>query len=221
MLLAAGDFHGADLTGLSKTILDILPDIYISLGDYDTVECILQHSELEKKLKERGTMVVSVPGNHDAAIYSGMDLFSPYSSDNCDDFMKNPGAWGYLENLVARPSQSLDVFGRQAIIVHGGLAGDVDWSVPKKDRILWYRMNEREDIEDNFLKMQELGYSLMIKGHGHSPVLYTYDKEVSLKTGWGNEEYNLEYSMLIINPGAFAMGYYCLIEDNSVKFRKN
>jgi len=120
-------------------------------------------------------------------------------------------------------------FGQEykAILIHGALAGTF-WGEPVN---LWCRILDNEDYRKNFLKMEEKGYNIMIRGHDHEQNCVS----VQYKTENKNEK-NIKNHLVtpknamkeikkveltrnfndryIINPGSFYGGYYAILDTN-------
>ena len=71
-----GDFHGSDLRDLEVSLGYVNPDVLISTSDFDQTKTIHQFMDLEKRYKANGKQVIKVPGNHDHAILTDMDIIS-------------------------------------------------------------------------------------------------------------------------------------------------
>ena len=216
------DLHNCDLFSFEQAAMHERPDYLICLGDFDTVDTIRHYIDLEKRLSDKGTKVITVPGNHDHAIYHDLPIISPklieYKLDSHtlhEELMADPVAKDYIEGLLERPVKELKIEDLPAIILHGGLAGDEESHTDAS--LLWNRMIKEETITRNFELMEKKGYRIMIRGHDHWPLMINESEEKMFLHGGS---FRLQDEMHILNPGPLHQEHYILIEDKVVHYKK-
>lgn len=238
-----GDMHGTDLTALDYALSHENPDKIICLGDFDQAYVIKQFINLEKKYRNAGKEVVTVPGNHDHAILNGFGIDSgalrrqgKTSWELHKELEKEPDAKAYLDGLVnskdtrytthrVRIFLDENKFNKdyQTIVIHGAYDGDLSSfpDCPSELRDLWTRLKGDVDHEKNFAVMKSKGYNVMIRGHDHEPACVSKDTQNKL---WGfvpdenkpkSQYYRLYKNwMHTIKPGALYDGWFATIDTN-------
>lgn len=224
-IAVSGDYHGKSLDSLKMELMGQGIDMHISLGDYATLNIIIQYLDMRYIMNLIGIGSIEVASNHDVALYRNLELGGPHKTpdDEHDRLMKDSRAREFIEDMLHNYYQTLSFGDYNAVIIHGALDGDIESAHIKGDeRMLWYRFKEEEDILRNFEKMDSMGFNLMIKGHDHGPVFYSLEGgEVHTNNGWSEESFHLRSDRLqIIQPGAYVLDRYCVIEDSIVYFRK-
>lgn len=239
-----GDLHGADLIAFCGELEKRGTDALICTGDFDQTSTIHQYMDLEAKLKAAGKEVITVPGNHDQAILTGLDILSgtldsqgKTSHQLHRELMDDKTATDYLDNLCdpeklfrngIRMCLDKDRLGRQypALILHGALAGDIScyYDCPFQIATLWMRQIYRHDFRRNLSEMKAEGLKVMIKGHDHEPVYACSHptKGTIIFSPLPNiSEYRLYRLMShTINPGALYDGYFATIDTGVSAGRK-
>lgn len=190
-----GDMHGKDISALESALDNINPDTIICLGDFDQTKIIHQFMDMEKRYLDKGKEVIKVPGNHDHALLTGLEIHSGtiYSQGTSDieleyELFADPVAREYTKSLLnpkdlkiinnmARTVLDSKTFGKdyKTIIMHGAYDGDLSAyeGCPAEIRNLWARLLSKEDHKRNFKAMESNGYNVMIRGHDHKPY-YAY-----------------------------------------------
>jgi predicted phosphodiesterase len=228
------DIHGGNPIDLEKVIDKENIDIIGNLGDYDLTDSINNWALMEEKYLNQGKKIITVPGNHDHAIFMGEYFYSQVvegigkDSDILNqELLEDKKAYEYIRKLLNSAQKKelyLDNerFGDKykTIVVHGGLDGNFNLNCPEHIRNLWYRIKCQDNAKDNFNAMKLEDYKIMIRGHDHKQdYIYKYIKNNKEKFDTpnifkNNLEIELKEGQHIINPGPFYHGYYAIIDTN-------
>ncbi len=228
--LVFGDIHGKTVDELEEIINEEKIDSLICLGDFDQVKSIRGFIDLEKKFIEEEKPLIVVPGNHDYAVFHNEHIYSETLdkqeksiSKLHSELQKDKIAKEYLSNLVNRGSNGMETrmgLDHSTYVVHGGLDGSLFSyrDCPKNIEDLWFRIDWGErDYPKNFKKMAEKGYNILIRGHDHHRTygFETNDGQIDgiFVTNGGKFELT-DSKRHIINPGAWFLGDYLIIDDS-------
>ncbi|MEM7828668.1 MAG: metallophosphoesterase [Candidatus Aenigmatarchaeota archaeon] len=239
--LIFGDIHGKHLDVLEKTLDSEKPDMIICLGDFDSTDVVRQWVKIQKNYP-----ALTVPGNHDHAILKAIPIWTSIwdvSEDEAEEYIQklytslksDKECLNFIKSLIyerinleeeprLKPEKEIKIGEKNAIIIHGGFAGDINsWSdCPEEYRPLWYRIKEIQHAKANFEEMEKRGYELMIRGHDHMQQciakignnIINFEGNISFCT--------IEEGLYIINPGAYFDGDYAImdVKDNiEVRFK--
>ncbi len=227
-----GDYHGTDLGDLESALSQLNPDVLISLGDFDQVSTIHQWMELKQMYKNQGKRVISVPGNHDHAFFTGNRIDSPTfrrigktGVELYKELQEDEVALEYVKSLLSAEDHTVDTYldmGRfgekySTIVVHGALDGDLGSSSAKNN--LWNRLLEDEYHLKNFKAMKKKGYKIMIRGHDHQPEYAVSDLNARRVETYphlhSNTLVNLHDNLLhTITVGPLFLGEFATIDTN-------
>lgn len=224
--LVFGDIHGRSLEPLEDTAGEIDPDRVLCTCDFDTPEAVKQFKEFEREMETRGVEVFKVPGNHDDAVFRGLDISSPTLRQQGltvpelhQRLRQEEEAELYLKNLLAETRKRMDVAGRDALLVHGALSGDLRSypSCPQEKQDFWRRLLSREDHRENFEAMEEAGVELMVRGHDHEPEIASHmNEEIRVERPSPGESFELGEggSLHTVTHGAWFNGWYTVIRSH-------
>lgn len=222
------DYHGR-CSSLEDVIKSESPDKIISLGDYQTSECINKYYQLVSKYNINS---IDVFGNHDYVIYEGNNIYSKtfkqFGStikELIDEYRFDKTAQKNLNHLIEESGMKKEfkINDMNVLCVHGGLDGALYGfpHCPESLRPIWYRIRSINDYRKNFEKMKENYYHIMIRGHDHRRS-FSYFRSDSVLSFSINEDrsYNINQGkMRIINPGDFFSGKYAILEDENLSFK--
>jgi predicted phosphodiesterase len=233
-----GDLHGTDLSKLENALGPENADVLVCTGDFDQTRTIHQFMELEQKYLKAGKSVIKVPGNHDHALLTGLEINSgairrqnTNFDELYDELLEDSEAWSYITRLVKSSDPRVtnnhvktfldkQRFGEefQTVVMHGAYDGNLTSLrfCPPDVKNLWYRLRIEEDHRKNFEVMKQKGYRAMIRGHDHYPEYAYQDSSgriVSDRPGESEAEYVLSKDkMHTINPGALLNGHFATID---------
>ncbi|MBU0757989.1 MAG: metallophosphatase family protein [Nanoarchaeota archaeon] len=146
--LLFGDVHSTDLSKLERIIDESQDpiDTVICTGDFDSVKAILSYMKIKEKYEPTGIKFITVPGNHDDAVYYNRDinLSSFYSDVTIKDLheklFKSEKARDLMEETLGHTKKTLklskitsDISEHDAIIIHGALDGNMPEGFSKKN----------------------------------------------------------------------------------------
>ncbi|MFW6024787.1 MAG: metallophosphoesterase family protein [Candidatus Woesearchaeota archaeon] len=221
--LILSDYHG-NCNNLESVIQRESPKVVISLGDFDTTECINKYHKLIEKYKLEN---IEVYGNHDYAVYTKQNIYSgtlnkigTSISELVNDYKEDDTSTKNLNKLIENEGQikTFKIEDKNVISVHGGLSGNLKSysNCPSRIKKVWYRMKSRTDYKRNFKEMENKGYEIMIRGHDHKRdfIYINNDDLLMSKIPRNNDSFNLNQKYMIINPGDFFSGNYATIEKN-------
>ena len=235
-----GDLHGADLSKLEVVLRKSPPDVLICTGDFDQTKTIHQYMELVSKFLNAGKEVITVPGNHDHAIYTNLDIYSgtlrkqgKTSQELHNELMRDDVAKNFINQLLYsidkrytnhRVRIHLDEekykHTYQTMITHGGYEGDLSSypDCPRKIKNLWVRLHTKEDHRKNFEVMARKGYNVMIRGHDHEASYVFQDPSLGIVMDVPYQNHTA-FPLSIhrrhtITPGALADGLYATIKTS-------
>lgn len=215
--LIVSDIHGSSLEPLKKILEMKKVNKLICLGDFDTIECIEDFIDLEKKFNG-----ITVPGNHEhshfhkVAINSGEMQKKGYSSIQLQvELDSNEACKMWVKSLLQNFSKTfkIDRTKHDTMAIHGGLGGANNGQPAE----LWNRMMNNVDFEKNLQEMKKKKIWLMLRGHDHVPQ-YVYSSPVRklvIQTPEPGLKTLLSQEMMhIVNPGAYCDGYYAMIDTD-------
>lgn len=232
------DIHGRPLTELEDVFSEV--DSLICLGDFDHPGNIEEFMDFRERLVGQGREVIIVPGNHDHAIFYNIPIHSGTLRSNgwnVEDLhhklhLNYPRAKEFMQGLLedddgeyASHGVETELFDKPSYIVHGGLAGDMSCfnRCPEGWQDLWFRILWSYNPSENFEKMEEQGYDLLVRGHDHERA-YNYQsssgKSENVLVAKGGK-FDLVGERQIINPGAWFSGKYLVLdeEERTLDFR--
>lgn len=232
------DIHGRPLTELEDVFSEV--DSLICLADFDHPANIGEFMDLQNRLVGEGKEVKIVPGNHDHAIFYNVPIHSGTLMSNGwgvemlhHELNENyPRAKKFMQGLLENEDGEysthgveMELFGKPSYVVHGGLAGDMSCfnRCPQEWQDLWFRILWSYNSSENFGKMEELGYDILVRGHDHQRA-YNYQDVDGKSDGIFVTEggkFDLVGERQIINPGAWFSGKYLVMdeEERTLDFR--
>lgn len=220
--LLAGDFHGRSLKELRELEFDTL----LSTGDFDHPDIIKEFMDWKRDLEEEEGSVYLVPGNHDDAVFSGQNISSGTLREQDwtvaelhRELENRPEERKLLENTLEQKKQELQIDGMNTLLVHGALEGSLRSypGCPPEKRVFWRRLLKESYHQENFNTMKENSYSIMIRGHDHTPE-YTYREngEINSEIPDPGNKYELRSDRLhTVTHGTWFNGWYATIDTGS------
>lgn len=228
--LVIGDLHGRTVDELEGIVDSEGIDSFICLGDFDQVRVIRSVMDLEDRFNSEGKQTVIVPGNHDCSIFYNEAINSGTlhkQGKNVNglhrELKRDKLAHDYIKKLISGDSHGvkIELGERQAYVVHGGLAGDLSSYryCPEKWKDLWFRLEWECNYKDNFDKMDEFGYDILIRGHDHFRNCAARDENGKLDriSVYDDKIHELNHENHIIMPGAWFDGDFLIIGDSLKK----
>lgn len=226
-IVALSDSHTRPLEELIRRVEF---DLLLVLGDFDSVEQMLEIMELQQRYNER---MIVVPGNHEQAVYKGKVIsfdgtISLFMNKIILDVFrqkleKDPAVKAFLENLMYQHSHEMTLdstrFGNifNTLVIHGALDGNPGSYHTDEPELgameLWYRLRSRGDHEKNFARMRERGLNVMIRGHDRMPE-FAQQKNGDIVITNPAEALLDPRALQTITVGSYAHGHYVLINTN-------
>jgi predicted phosphodiesterase len=231
--LVISDLHGRAVSELDQIIEGEGIGSLICLGDFDQVKVIRSVIDLEDRFREEGKQTLVVPGNHDSAVLDNLPIHSGTLHQQGKDIWglhqelkQDPVALNYLSRLLGEETNGKEIIlGKDCptYVVHGGLGGSLASHprCPEKWQDLWFRIDYGGfDYPSNFVKMGELGYKILLRGHDHHR-MYGFEveegKSGSVPVSKGGKFGLVESDKHVITSGAWFEGDYLIIDDSDNK----
>jgi predicted phosphodiesterase len=236
--LVLSDVHGRDLEPMQAVVKQEQFDTFLFLGDLDLMRSIRQVKALADRFEAEYDGAVLVPGNHDHALYAGLDIASGTLREQGTNMHMlrreldhTPELETFLDDLVAGRdpgtptphSKTLGMDGFDAVLVHGGLTGSLRSypGCPSTIHDLWYRLRSETQYRETFTAMDRQGFDLVLRGHDHTPGLTT-ERNWRIETFrvTGAEEHILEPgTRYVLTAGAYCDGWYTTLETSEKQVR--
>lgn len=228
---AIGDYHGRSIQDFIEVESPTSEDKILSTGDFDQLSVIHEFLELKDRIGHES--VIDVGANHDHALLEKLPISSgtiesqsKHYHQMMDEIHEDYEAKKYIQKIVNNPVKEFKIGDLNGVLVHGGLAGHVQNSnITEEMKNFWYRLWDDGDFEENFDKMDEEGYNLMVRGHDHRRD-HALRREGAYKPTYRSrnleESYDLDqdYNHLITTGAWFEGDYVAIDEENlEIEFR--